>query len=160
VLTLAVWTGMRRKELVNLRWDQVDFDAGEIAVIDSKGDDRVVPLLSSVADVLKALQAEESRIGGYVFAWSDGRPWRPDWLTHAFILIREKSGIKHARLHDLRATLATHCAATGVNQKVAQELLGHADLATTATYYQDVDRAMKRAAVAGIEAEWQRARCA
>ena len=59
----------------------------------------------------------------------------------------ERAEIEHRTLHDLRRTVASLLAARGVNQKVAAELLGHADITTTSKYYQAVDSETIRKAV-------------
>lgn len=150
-IMLGLYAGLRRKEIIDLCWEDVSLDHARAEIKDSKGADRVQPFIPCIVDALRALRAEESRIGGRVFQWADdGRPWLGDWLTHVFIRIRRVAGITGRNFHSTRKTFCTDLAAAGVNQKICQELAGHASSATTGKYYQAVNDQMKRDAVAKL----------
>jgi hypothetical protein len=76
---------------------------------------------------------------GYVFTDEKGTILSPDYLTQTFGDLLKKHGLKHIRLHDLRHSCASLLLANGVNLKMIQEWLGHADFSTTANVYSHLD---------------------
>jgi integrase len=135
---LALTTGLRRGELVNLEWDDVDLDEGMIRVRckagyrTKSGKNRGVPLISEVAPALRALREESGE--GYVFGVGRGRRWR-NTLSRPFAEIVRRAGIEPCTIHDLRKTFISHLANAGENQAVVQKLAGHASMATTLKHY-------------------------
>ena len=86
-IMLGLYAGLRRGEIIDLCWENVSLDHARAEIVNSKGADRVQPLLPRIVDALRVLQAEESRIGGRVFQWAeDGRPWKNFWLSHIFVI--------------------------------------------------------------------------
>ncbi len=148
---LAMTTGMRRKELVSLTWENVDLERRTIEIINSKGHDRVAPLVSSAVDMLGKLRQTGARIGGPMFVRDDGVPYFLRMASSDFGCIVKAAGIRHCTLHDLRRTFCTDLARGGVNQVICQALAGHVSGETTAKFYQAVDDEMRRAAVATVE---------
>lgn len=74
----------------------------------------------------------------YVFTLADGRPVRPDWLTHRLHHLVATSGLPPIRFHDLRQGAATLALAAHVDMKIVQHMLGHANFAFTADTYTTV----------------------
>ncbi len=72
---------------------------------------------------------------GLVFAWPDGRPISPDWLTHRFHHLVVASGLPPVRLHDLRHGAATLALTAHTDLRVVQDMLGHTSYAFTADTY-------------------------
>ncbi len=162
-LFVAAHTGMRRGEILGLRWSDVDFDscrlsvrqalisvAYEMQLSDVKTgagrrtidlDERTVALLHH----WRRRRSEErlALCGGssdrdVVFCRPDGEPVHPDLFSQTFDRAVAKSGLPEITLHDLRHTHATLLLKAGVPVKVVSERLGHASPAFTISVYQHV----------------------
>ena len=156
-------TGMRRGEVLGLRWADVDLDNARISVheavlnveyemdIDSVKSDagrRTIDLDPRTVSVLRSwrkTQLEERlafglRVGEHhhVFAKPDGSPLHPDYFSQVFERHLAKSELPTIRLHDLRHTHATILLKANVPVKVVSERLGHSSPAFTMTVYQHV----------------------
>ena len=170
-IALLVGLGLRRGEVLALRWQDVDFEKGkvyirrnmvkvgkEIIFKDPKTvtSSRAIELPSTL---LKLLQAERKRYvanklrlgeqfedNDLVVCWEDGKYVNPDTLSQKFRRLIERIGLKHIRLHDLRHTNATLMLASGVNIKVAQQRLGHASISTTMDIYSHVTEEIEKEA--------------
>jgi integrase len=160
---LLATTGMRRGELMALRWPNVDLDAGRVEIEDSKtGAGRNVALDSETAAALrahrKAQAAEKLALGpayddqGLVFCREDGVPLWAQSLSRMFKRHAADAGLPPIRLHDLRHTHATLALRAGVHPKVVQERLGHASIAITLDIYSHVNPAMQEDAAATVAA--------
>jgi integrase len=160
---VASHTGMRRGEVLGLRWSDVDLDrrrlsvqqavilvAYELMISDIKTDRgrRTIDLDERTVTVLRAWrkrQVEERLLVGdayqhndLVFARPDGAPTNPDLFSQSFDRAVARSGLPRIRPHDLRHTHATILLQAGVPVKVVSERLGHANPAFTITVYQHV----------------------
>jgi integrase len=82
---------------------------------------------------------------GFVFAWPDGRPIRPGWLTHRFAALVTEHGLPPVRLHDLRHGTAMNALHGSASLHTVQHLLGHSSHAFTADVYGTVPDALARA---------------
>jgi integrase len=148
-LTLtAAWTGLRRGELLGMRWTAIDWDAEKIHVDESyvmgsyctpkSGSGRSVPLPSRVARELRTLRLETpySADGDAVFTHPEGtgKPLDPSYVSTAFSEALTAAAAPPRRFHDLRHTYAVHAAKAGIPLTDLREWLGHADLATTSIY--------------------------
>ena len=126
VVIVALNTGLRRSELLGLRWEQVDFEWGIITIIDSKNSDRRdIPMNKTVKDNLKEME----RIGPNVF---DGIT--PSIIKYGFNNVRIKAGRPDIRFHDLRHCFASGLVMEGIDLNTVRELLGHRDLKMTLRY--------------------------
>ncbi|MGH8985359.1 MAG: tyrosine-type recombinase/integrase [Acidimicrobiia bacterium] len=157
---LAATAGMRRGELLGLRWRDVDLDAARLSVRQSivsvaydvklsppktprsrrsiALDQRTVAALRAWRKVQledRMLLGDDYESSGLVFTREDGRFVHPDRLTQLFDKYVESSGLRRIRLHDLRHTHATLALAAGVHPKVVSERLGHATVAFTLDVY-------------------------
>jgi integrase len=160
---VASHTGMRRGELLGLRWSDIDLDRGrlsvdqavilvayELIVSDIKTDNgrRTIDLddrtLSVIRDWRKRQLEERLLVGAdyqdhdLVFAGPGGAPTNPDLFSQSFDRVVARSSLPRIRLHDLRHTHATILLKAGVPVKVVSERLGHANPAFTITVYQHV----------------------
>jgi integrase len=144
----AAMTGLRRGELLALRWEDVDFDAGLIRVRrtfsrgqfgtpKSSSSWRAVPLAAEVSDALYR-HSRESRFRGnsdLVFAHPErGGTLDPSRVRKRFIRTAERAGLRPVRFHDLRHTFGTRLAAAGAPLRAIQEWMGHSDQRTTLIY--------------------------
>lgn len=148
---LAVHTGMRQGELLSLRWEDVDLEAGVLRVRGTKTarSRRTVKLSQTALDALTShltRQLEEiDRVGSMwqenslVFATEIGTPLnRHNLVNRSFKPLLLRAGLPHIRFHDLRHTCATILLSKGVHAKFVQELLGHATIAITLDTYSHV----------------------
>lgn len=174
-IMLAVMCGLRRGEIVALRWRNVDFQTGSLAIVESaeqtkegvrykppkSGKGRRVALSASVADELrshKIRQAEELlRLGirqddsAFVYAQEDGAPIQPRSLTQAWMKAISATELPRIRFHDLRHAHATHLLASGVHPKVASERLGHSRVGVTLDLYSHVLPGMQEDAASRVD---------
>jgi integrase len=135
-VVLALNTGMRRGEILNLRWSQVDFGRSQIHLTRTKsGKERDVPMNTQVHNLLFNLARHES---GFVFA--SQKTSRA--LTHckrAFTKACELANITDLHFHDLRHTAATRLAEMGAEPFTIKDILGHSDLRMTDRYTHAVE---------------------
>jgi integrase len=124
---LAATTGMRRGELLGLRWFDVDLDAARIAVRQPR----------VVADHAVHV-SEPYEDYGLVFIHPDGSPIHPQRFSDWFRQHVRAAGLPAIRLHDLRHSYATAALAAGIPAKVVSERLGHATIAITMDTYSHV----------------------
>jgi integrase len=102
-----------------------------------------------------------NRDGRPMFTYADGRPIRPEYLTHRFGQLVRELGLPPIRLHDLRHGAATLALASRTDLKVIQQMLGHSSIVTTAdTYTSVLPEAAHRAAQATADMVIQAARTA
>jgi integrase len=127
MLTVYLWTGCRRNELLNLQWQDCHLDGDRpFCIVRGKGNkQRSVPLLPPAMEVL----APYRKNIGKVF-----QPINESTATHWFKELARECGTHDARLHDLRHTAATYMIAAGIPMRVVQEILGHASITTTGIY--------------------------
>lgn len=147
-LRLALVTGMRKGALMNLRWDDVDFDSGFITLrgnVAKKGKTERIPLNQSARDVLAPLF--NAKTSEYIFPGKDGGP-RKEFRRIA-LRVKEKAGLPadFRPLHGLRHAYASLLASSGeVDLYTLQKLLTHSNHAMTQRYAHLTDEAMHRAA--------------
>jgi len=139
IVTTALQTGMRKGEILNLKWSNIDFEFGFIELLETKsGKSRKIPISSKLLNVLNSIpktceyvfNIEGEKIGDIKKCWNTA--------------IRN-SGIKNFRFHDLRHTVATRLVEKGVELTVVKEILGHADISTTMRYAHAVPERKKYA---------------
>ncbi len=155
MIALLLFGGLRRSEVTAITLDDLDLENAQLLVRGKGAKQRVVPLTPLVVEAIREyLQCRPqtgsqhlfvSRVGGHALhARVAGR-----MLQH--VLQRAGLGEEHITPHRLRHTFATHLIRSGVDVKTVQELLGHADLQTTARYLHS-DTRTKQAAVGRLAA--------
>lgn len=169
---LALLTGMRRGEILALRWDDIDTARGALSVkrtlsrgnagsfdfgSPKSGKGRQIELSPSVTEGLHQhrVRQVEKRLAvgtsyndlGLVFADALGRPLHPNTLRRCFLRLIKEAGVPMLRLHDLRHTSATLMLAGGEHPKVVSERLGHSNISITMDRYSHVTATMQREAV-------------
>jgi len=133
IVILALHTGMRKGELLGLRWDDIDFGARTIHLRHTKnGKPRDVPMTETVGRMLLDLKAEARGKALFYTAVGKKRPLR-DFRT-AWGRALRLAGIEDFRFHDLRHTAASQLAMAGVDMRTIQEILGHRSSAMTQRY--------------------------
>lgn len=167
--------GLRRGELVGLRWADVDLDKrvlyvrqqtqrrrGVLYDDDPKGRRRrVVPLPALCIAPLRwhrmkqtdqrAKAGEKWQEGGYVFTTSTGRPVEPRNVYRSFTRVAASAGLRVIRLHDARHGTATLLTAAGVAPRVVMEILGHSQISITMDVYTHVVQDTQREAISHMD---------
>ena len=130
-LRLLMLTGCRRNEILTLRWEEVDLEAAELRLRDSKTGPRVVPLPAAAVSVLAALP----RVPGNPWVIPGAKPGgHLSNLNDHWLRIRARAGLEDVRIHDLRHSFASRALALGESLPTIGRLLGHGQVATTARY--------------------------
>jgi integrase len=150
VLLLAL-TGMRRGEVLGLRWLDVDLKGGRILLPQTKnGDGRVVHLNDSAVRVLGLLgRANDAKSTDLVFPPSEHLT--PENVSLCFLRTCRKVKIADFRLHDLRHTCASWLAMSGASLATVADQLGHKDLRMTKRYTH-LNSAYLKSAMSGLDA--------
>jgi integrase len=137
---LLLFTGCRLSEVLNLRWDQVDFQRGIITLRETKaGRPQVVVMNAPARQVLTQL----SRANGSEWALPSikdtSRPLSKSAIENAWQRIRSAAKLADVRLHDLRHTVGSHAGQSGANAFLVRDLLRHKDLSMTGRYVNRAD---------------------
>ena len=175
---VAVTTGMRRGELLGLRWSDIDLKAARLTVNQSlerlngrtvfkspktRTSRRTITLPALTVEALakhRAAQAEERlRLGlgkgELVFGHPDGSPVDPDNLSRGFDRLVRRTGVKRITFHGLRHTHISHQLMDGVHIKVVSERAGHANVSITLSTYAAFIPNMQADAAVGVD-RWLR----
>jgi len=137
IVLVALNTGLRKGELLNLRWPDVDLVGAQLTVQGDgakSGQTRHVPLN---ADALKTLTAWQTATSskGYVFPGrADSSDGRLDNVKKGWAAVLTAAKVSNFRFHDLRHTFASKLVMAGVDLNTVRELLGHSDLKMTLRY--------------------------
>jgi len=128
---VALNTGMRKEEILNLRWEDLDFRSRIIYILDTKNNERrEIPMNDIVYETLLAVRKISD--SPWVFCKKNGE--RYGNIRKAFEGARKRAGIVDFRFHDLRHTFASHLVMAGVDLRTVQELLGHKSFEMTLRY--------------------------
>jgi len=172
----SLFTGMRRAELLALRWSDVDLTLCQLSVTRSmqylhgvapenritfkepktSKSKRLISLSPSTVITLREHRDKQSKLreeldmtvtdSDLVFSHYDGSPLLPNSVTHAWIKLTRKCGLAGVRLHDARHTHASLLLKQGVHPKIVQERLGHGSIQITLDTYSHVTPGLQQAA--------------
>jgi integrase len=132
IIIAAISTGMRRGEIFDLKWKDVDIEHGFIRVEKTKNSEsREIPINPYLSETLQGM-VESRKLGNYVFCNEDGKKWCD--IRGSFQSALRRSGIKDFRFHDLRHTAASLYASRGCDLVTLQHLLGHKSINMTMRY--------------------------
>lgn len=168
LIRITALYGLRRSELLGLKWDSVDFENNRLTVkhtvskvtkavakdkTKNASSFRSFPLTREARQIFadaKARELENRVLFGksyqendYVFKWDDGRTFSPDYISKHFAKLLKKNNLRHIRFHELRHSCASMLINSGFALKDVQEWLGHADIKMTANIYGHLDVARK-----------------
>lgn len=167
VIRLAAWFGLRRGEIIGLRWSSIDFDAkilsisGTIkdksesgskvyysATAKTKASLRSFPMneemvaylmeLKSRQDQRRSMKHYNHEWDDFVCVWNNGDLLRPGYVTQTFPKLCEECGLRKLKLHELRHTNLSLLLSEGANMKEVQVWAGHTNYNTTANTYAHV----------------------
>ena len=153
-------TGLRRGELLGLKWEDLDLVRGEMRVrrqvaringevveapLKTKNAYRTLPLSEDTVGVLKA-QKQKAGNSPWVFPSPTGGPISPDSVLHMLHRVLKRAGLPQVRFHDLRHTFATLALQNGVDLKTVSGMLGHFSAGFTLDTYAHVTTAAQREA--------------
>jgi len=128
-LRLLIFTGARLREILHLRWEQIDFERGLLLLPTSKTGKKTIVLNAPALAILNALP----RVGAYVIAGTSPDKPRSD-LKKPWKAVWKRAGLLGVRIHDLRHTHASVGAGAGLGLPIIGKLLGHTQSATTQRY--------------------------
>ena len=172
LVEVALFTGLRRGEIVGLKWDDVDLDKRLLSVKrsiykpkdqkalekapKSKCSIRTIAIPERLCDTLRAYKEHQDRHAsfmghawqnlGYIFTEEDGYVMNPHTPTKQFAKFLKRHNIRHLKFHGLRHTSATMLLANGCDIKTVSVRLGHSDIETTNIYVHALESVDRRAA--------------
>lgn len=164
-LMLLVY-GLRRGEVLGLRWSDVDFETSTIRIrqqvqrvgrrllvgpTKTHTSKRDLPMLELVGAALTELHDAQEARAELVFTTSTGRPIEPRNFVRTFETLCATADVRRIRMHDLRRTVATLLSKLGVPARDAQLILGHSRISLTQEIYTGVDRESRAKAVSQLE---------
>ena len=169
VVKIAALYGLRRSEVLGLKWDSIDFENERLTIkhtvskvtktvekdkTKTAASYRSFPLTPEAVGIFRAALAAEDenrrlfkkdyQKNEYVFKWPDGHPFSPDYVTREFSKLLKKNGMPHIRFHELRHSCASLLLNNGFTLKDVQEWMGHSDIKMTANIYGHIDTARKQ----------------
>lgn len=178
-ILLATAAGLRRGEVMALRWPDIDLSRGRLTISGTltiarevlppktKGSRRCVTLPPIAVNALARHRAAQAEIRlavgpayqdrGFLFASTTGSPLPLNWPTRAFPALCESLGLPRCHFHDLRHTAATLLLLEGVHPKIVSERLGHAAIGITMDLYSTVLPTMQEEAARKTEDALRRA---
>ena len=157
---LELATGLRRGELLGLKWEDIDLEHGDLRVrrqiaringqvveapLKTKNAYRTLPLAE---DTISILKEQKKRVGSspWVFPSATGGPISPDSVLHMLHRVLKRAGLPQVRFHDLRHTFATLALQNGVDIKTVSGMLGHFSAGFTLDTYAHVTTSAQKAA--------------
>ena len=157
---LELATGLRRGELLGLKWEDIDLEHGDLRVrrqiaringrvveapLKTKNAYRTLPLAEDTVSILKE---QKKKVGSspWVFPSATGGPISPDSVLHMLHRVLKRAGLPEVRFHDLRHTFATLALQNGVDIKTVSGMLGHFSAGFTLDTYAHVTTSAQKAA--------------
>ncbi len=159
---IAAFYGLRRSEVMGLRWQSIDFESNTISIehktvqftyegesriiskdqMKNKSSCRSLPLVPQFRELLLRMRERQENCralcgncytdSGYIYVNDLGVRYKPNYVTQHFKLVLEKNSLRDIRYHDLRHACASLLLKSGVSMKEIQAWLGHSDFSTTA----------------------------
>ena len=156
----ALFTGMRRSELLGLKWPDIDFPMCQLSVrrslhytqtgefyfsdVKSHSSQRTIDLTPTNIGILRKHFENTARYESDLIFNNDGKPLRPNTVTRAWQTACKVARVKVIRFHDARHTHATLLLKQGVHPKIVQERLGHSSITLTLDVYSHVTQGLQK----------------
>lgn len=180
-ILMAAFYGLRRSEIIGLKWQAVDFENNTFTishtVVQTEVNDKLtvvckdrtknsssfrsMPLVPQYRDLLlrmKEQQAYNRKLcgncyidNGYIYVNPLGELYKPNYVSAHFKLLLRKNGLREIRFHDLRHTCASLLLKNGVAMRDIQEWLGHSNFSTTAETYAHLETTAKNGSAKRME---------
>jgi integrase len=167
---LAIFTGMRRGELLGIKWEDLDLNKGTLSIRrtysrgkrgswavgapKTKSSNRQVALPRLLVEGLRSQRTHQLELRrqlgadyhdqGFVFTNRQGNPLHVNALMRRFRQLTQAAGLPALRFHDLRHTSATMSLSQGTHPKIVQERLGHSSISMTMDLYSHVSMQLGR----------------
>lgn len=166
---LTFYFGLRRSELAGLKWSAIrdnklyiEYTVTKLKTQVSRKQTktassfRCYPLTDELIQLFNDIKERQAQYGlagdgynnpeGYIFTWEDGRPYAPDYITHAFMKLVRRSPLldNSLTLHSLRASCVSVLIHDGVDVKDVQKWVGHKDVQTTLNIYARTNEAQQK----------------
>ncbi len=150
LVVIAFYYGLRKSEILGLKWSAIDFDKNEMRIehtvvksltIEEKDSTKtelskaVYELLPDVRQMLLKMKSQAPAGTEYICVWPDGRLIRPDYIPKAFKQHLVKHGLSPMRFHDLRHSCASILFDNGTSLEDVKNWLRHSDIETTSNIY-------------------------
>lgn len=149
IIYTALYTGLRRSNLLNLKWSELDFINNTINIkVKDKTKDGGKNLSIPMIDKLKKILQEQPKINDFVFNYN-GEPIKD--IKHSWQTALKNAGLPYTNFHTLRHTAATWILKKTGNLKLTQQILGHADIKTTSKYAHVLDEEKRQALMSVFE---------
>ena len=161
---LELTTGMRRGEILGLKWRDLNLETGElnikrqlttkgISVPKTKSSIRTVLLPPDMLNLLREMKKTAKYDWIFPSPVKEGEPRNPTAITKRFRIMLERAHCKHVRFHDLRHTFATMALENGMDVKTLSAMIGHVSSETTLNIYSHVTDTMRAQAAVKIDRE-------
>lgn len=167
ILMMEICLGLRRGELLALKWHHINFNEGILSVEENlvtigkeritkapktKSGVREIQIPATLLELLQQTKAERhAGENAYIICQADGSPYKSDSLSLKFRRFLKANHLKHIRFHDLRHINATIMLTSGISPKVAQERLGHSNYQITMDIYSHVLKSVEKEAADKID---------
>ena len=170
---LGTFYGLRRAEIIGLRWKAVNFEQSTITInhtvhrvhdsgkttnicrdkVKRKSSYRTLPMPEPIQKAILVHRNERYAVGrpepdAYLFLDKKGDVIKPDYVSTAFSKLLHKNGLRHIRLHDLRHSSAGILISNRIPLIEVQQWLGHSTINTTASFYAHLEYAVKEQSAA------------
>ena len=161
---LELTTGMRRGEMLGLKWRDLNLETGElnikrqlttkgISVPKTKSSIRTILLPPDMLELLREMKKTAKYDWIFPSPVKEGEPRNPTAITKRFRIMLERAHCKHVRFHDLRHTFATMALENGMDVKTLSAMIGHVSSETTLNIYSHVTDTMRAQAAVKIDRE-------
>ncbi len=172
-IMLELNLGLRRGELLALRWEHIDFERKTVKICEnrvcvdnnevitkspkSQSGNRIISISDSLIEMLQRHKEDcQEKFGithgrDYIVCKADGSPYNPNYYTKKFKKFLRKNNLDEIRLHDMRHTNASFMLRQGISPKVAQQRLGHSDFSTTMNIYSHVMQSVEQEAAQKLD---------
>lgn len=165
LVVVAFYYGLRRSEVLGLRWSAIDFDNNTLTInhtvvksltIEAKdstkteGSNATYDLLPNVKEILLRLRERKPPTSDYIFSHDNGTVLRPDSVTKAFSRVLKNNKLEHMRFHDIRHSTASLLFDMGMSLEDVKQWLRHSDIETTSNIYLHYTRTRKKITAAQV----------